>query len=221
MIYEVLFAAALIGAPAYAISEVNSEPTSVETTTTEVVSEEVSSDDIVIADDIVEDEDFDFGEWFSEKFNGQTLALIATVIGLIASSLKIISISRERVTGAIHSLKTIDEHTNITVKTSVDNQIATKIVPLIEQNEKLNQSALDALNLVCKLLVAGQDQTPAGKAYYAELTQSIGKTFHDSKEFAEKISADLKDNIAKAKEVEEDITSKLDLIAEDEDLPVE
>lgn len=223
MILNLVTAVAILTAPVVGVatSEVTSEPTSVEAETTEVVSEETTSEDIAIADDIVEDEDFDFGEWFNEKFSGQTLALLGTIIGLIASLLKLESMAREKVTHATYSLKNIDNHTNATVKTSVDEQIATKIVPLIEENQKLNQSLLESTELLCKLIVAREDQTASGKEYFANLTQSMGSIFKDSKVFATKVSANLKTIVESTKEAKEDITNKLQDIVDDVDLPVE
>lgn len=226
MVYEILFAAALIGAPATAV--LGEEPTS-ETTvenTTEVVSEEVTSD-IVISDEnqtipeVVED--FDFGDWVSETFNGQMILTILSLITAIGAVAKAMNASKDVITGAVHSLKQVDQHNEKTVSTSVDKQVGEKIVPLFEAYNNKIDGLLSSVELLCKLFIAGQDTSPSGKAYFADLTQSVGKTFNDSKEFVEKISADLKNNIEEAKKAEEEVSNKLQEIVDEtsEETPVE
>lgn len=165
--------------------------------------------------------EFDFMEWFGTVFTAQNIATLMLGLSTLMSVIALLKKSRNAITGAVRSVKTMDEHTTATVNTSVKKEVANQIAPLFQATKATNENVLDALQLLCKLLVAREDQTPAGKAYFAELTQSIGKTFSDSKEFAEKVSADLKENIAKVKATEEAVSSELDLIAEDEDLPVE
>ena len=219
MLNSLIVACALIGMPTMVLAD--ADTAEVIDSSTEVVEETSSEEDVFEIVDEVTDEDFDLGEWINEKFSGQTIALIVTVIGLVASCIKLMNNGRDAVTGAINSVKKMDAHTTTTVDTAVNNQILTKIVPIVEENSKLTQSTMNSIELLCKLVVASQDQTATGKEYFANLTQSMGSIFTESKDFAEKVSANLKVIIESTKESKEAVTNKLQDIINDIDLPVE
>jgi len=195
MIKSLMFAIALIGAPAYAAGE-DVESTSVEIESTSEVVEATSEEDETF--EIVDTEDDT--SWVPKWFTGEAVAIFLVGLGYVGTMLKFVSSYKSLKISHSLTLTNVQNTLGTQISKVVNEKIGEvmdKYMPkLIEQSSK----QAEVLKSFAEILVLQQENTPQSRVAILEVISKIGVVSTELVEESKQIIADAVAEIAVKKE---------------------